>query len=55
MGALPGEEGYLGIPKSDHYNIGYCYNSGTQGMREALNKLLAERWPVNLSVMVNGS
>ena len=46
VGALPGEEGYLWVfPKSDHYNIGYCYNSGTPGMREALDELLAERWP----------
>ncbi len=46
LGALPGEEGYLWIfPKSDHYNIGYCYNAGTPGMKDALHKLMQERWP----------
>ena len=46
LGAIPGEEGYLWIfPKADHYNIGYCYNAGTPGMKEALEKLLHERWP----------
>ena len=46
VGAIPGEEGYLWVfPKSDHYNIGYCYNSGTPGMKEALDDLLMERWP----------
>ena len=46
LGALPGKEGYLWVfPKSDHYNIGYCYNAGTPGMKEALHKLMEERWP----------
>ncbi len=46
LGALPGKEGYLWVfPKSDHYNIGYCYNAGTPGMKEALHKLMDERWP----------
>ena len=46
VGALPGKEGYLWVfPKSDHYNIGYCYNAGTPGMKDALHKLMQERWP----------
>tara|TARA_B100000029_G_C17542672_1_gene947298 strand:+ start:479 stop:1654 length:1176 start_codon:yes stop_codon:yes gene_type:complete len=46
LGALPGKEGYLWVfPKSDHYNIGYCYNAGTPGMKDALHKLMEERWP----------
>tara|TARA_Y100000748_G_scaffold275345_1_gene251033 strand:+ start:147 stop:1322 length:1176 start_codon:yes stop_codon:yes gene_type:complete len=46
LGALPGKEGYLWVfPKSDHYNIGYCYNAGTPGMKGALHKLMEERWP----------
>ena len=46
LGALPGKEGYLWVfPKSDHYNIGYCFNAGTPGMKEALHKLMEERWP----------
>ena len=46
LGALPGKEGYLWVfPKSDHYNIGYCYNAGTPGMKDALHKLMQERWP----------
>jgi len=45
LGALPGE-GYLWVfPKADHYNIGYCYNAGTPGMKQALEKLLHDRWP----------
>ena len=46
VGAIPNQEGYLWIfPKSDHYNIGYCYNSGTPGMKEALHELMKDRWP----------
>ena len=45
LGALPGE-GYLWVfPKADHYNIGYCYNAGTPGMKQALHELMQERWP----------
>ena len=45
LGAIPGE-GYLWIfPKADHYNIGYCYNAGTPGMKQALHRLMQERWP----------
>ena len=46
LGAIPGKEGYLWVfPKSDHYNIGYCFNAGTPGMKDALHKLMVERWP----------